>query len=111
MSFTHLLTQPVTILRAATSTDGVGDTIEDWSTPTETTVNGWLTQISESEVINRRDAQISDAHLFLDADVDILATDRVIANGVLYEVNGPPAHAHTPRGPHHLEVALNAVSG
>lgn len=111
MSISHLLTQSVTIQRAGTRTDGVGDTQPDWSTPVETEVLGWLTQLSASEVLGNRDAQVSDWRLFLPADTTINAGDRVVANGITYEVDGLPANRPTPRGPHHLEAALHAVVG
>lgn len=111
MSIARLLTQPVVILRARVSANRYGDDIVDWANTDETSTLGWLTQLSGREVLGTRDAQVSDWKLYLAADVDIDAGDRVLADGVTYEVDGPPHHAHTPRGPHHIEVALHAVTG
>jgi hypothetical protein len=41
----------------------------------------------------------------------ITARDRVVIDGVTYEVDGQPRNVWTPRGSHHVRVNLTAVAG
>lgn len=111
MSFARLLNQPVTIVRAASSTDRYGASAPDWTNATRTETLGWLNDISRSEVVDGRDALISGWKLYLPAGTDIGGRDRVEIDAVTYEVNGPPTAAQTPKRVHHIECRLLLVEG
>ena len=44
-------------------------------------------------------------------EIPITAQNRVVIDGTVYEVDGEPNRAWTPRGEHHVEVKLKAISG
>lgn len=104
----------VTIIRCGTTTNRYGDVERDWTTATETTTRGWLSQSAQSENLQGRDALIRIAELFLPAGTDINGWDRVVYDGITYELAGPPHNAVSPRlggGVHHIECQLSAVEG
>lgn len=101
----------VTILRPATSTDRYGNVIPDWTGATSTAVDAWISQRASTEAEAGRDTVATTLGMFVDADVDIEAGDRVVVDGETWEVDGRPLRARTPRGVHHLEVGLRTVTG
>lgn len=106
---TRLLDQTVTILARDTSgTDDWGRAVETWPEP-GVDVRGRLELATGAEETDDQDVQTSRWRLFLKPDVTISGRDRVRADGVTYEVDGPPTVQRTPRGPHHLQVSLRAV--
>ena len=112
MSLRGLLVHDVIILRPALGTSRYGDARKDWVTSTEIETSGWVARRSESEDRSEgREAQVSEWVLYLDADADIQAGDRVVWESTTFEVDGPPNHAHTPRGEHHVEADLRLVEG
>lgn len=111
MSLAGLLVRDVTRLRAAEVTDPYGSTVKDWGNATSITGKGWLAQRSRSEDLVNREAQISDWHLTVFPDFDVVGGDRVVVDGQTFEVDGPPWPAWTPRGLHHRELSLTVVEG
>lgn len=111
MSLTSLMVRPVTILTAGTRTDGYGDTTLDWTSPTSESSNGWLAQQSSSDSLDGRNATTTALVLDLPAGTPITAQDRVVIDGVTYEVSAGPMSAWTPRGEHHIECQLRLVRG
>jgi head-tail adaptor len=111
VTLTSLLVHDVTILTAGTTTNRYGDAEKDWSDPTEETVKGWVSQSTQSEDHEQREAQVSDWVLYLHPDVTISGANRVQWEGITFEVEGPTRPAWTPRGVHHLEVPLRVVTG
>lgn len=111
MGLTSLLVHDVTILRPGTTTDDNGFTVKNWSSPTETTVKGWVSQQGSSEDRDGREAQVSTWTLFLHADTVVAGGDRVEWGSTTFEVDGAPQRAWTPRGEHHVEVPLRVVNG
>lgn len=109
----------VTILRAATVTDGYGDSAHTWTGSTSKVTKGWLAQIQETEAgafgasagAGRALLAVTRDVLRLPIDTDITAYDRVVVDGITYEVDGKPRRVWTPRGAHHLKVNLRAVEG
>lgn len=80
--------------------------------PDGPTVKGRMWQRTSEENIRRRDTVLTNAGLILFPDAVIGPYDRVRdAHGVVWEVEGQPMVATTPRGPHHLEVYLRHVAG
>lgn len=111
MSLDRLMVQAVTILTPGAGTNRYGDPSKDWATATETETRGWISQRIRSEDLDGREAQITGWVLFLPAATTITGRDRVLWDDLTFEVDGPVLPAHTPRGLHHLEVNLRAVTG
>lgn len=111
MSFDRLLVQSVTVLTASSTTDRYGNTVVDWTNAASRTVNGWVAQTGSVEELLGRDATTTVAVVFLPAGDPITAKDRVVLDGVTYEVDGVPNPANSRRGVHHLQVRLKNVEG
>lgn len=111
MSFETMMVTPVTIRRPGAGTDRYGDTGPDWTSATDVDTTGWLAQLDDGEDFANRDAYTSTWRLFLRPAETLSAGDRVISDGVTFEVDGPPQHARTPTGIHHIEATLRAVVG
>lgn len=111
MTLASLLVHDVVIVTPATEADRYGGTDKRWDTATETTVKGWVSQQSRSEVVDGREAQVSGWVLFLHPTATITGKDRVEWEGITFEVDGPPNPAYSPRGLHHYEVPLRVVVG
>lgn len=111
MTFPTLLVHDVTILTAAEEIDRYGNTVKDWTAATSVVTKGWVSQRTQTEERERREAQVSDWILFLEPDETITGENRVSWAGITFEVDGPANPAWSPRGAHHLEVPLRVVAG
>lgn len=111
MAFADLLTVPVTVITPGTVTDTNNDDLDEWATATTRDTLGWPYQTDMQEVVGNRDATVTSTQLFLAATDPINSNDRVTIDGTTYEVIGQPRRARTPRGVHHVEVNLTAVTG
>ncbi len=111
MTLTSLLVHDVTILTPAEDTDRYGNTVKNWDNATPTTVKGWVSQSSQTEDSDHREAQVSEWRLFLHPNASITGADRVVWEGITFEVVGPANPAWSPAGRHHLEVPLRVVAG
>lgn len=111
MTLAGLLVHDVTVLTPAAEADRYGGTVKRWDTATSSTVKGWVSQQSRSENLDGREAQVSGWVLFLHPDATITGKDRVVWEGITFEVDGPPNPASSPRGLHHYEVPLRVVDG
>lgn len=111
MSLPSLLVHPVTIITPGTTTDRYGSPALDWSTATSVETLGWFHQRSSSETNEGRDSLLNTCGLTLYPDEQIDAYCRVLFDGTLYDVDGTPVVARTPRGAHHLEVSLIVSEG
>ncbi|MGE3835249.1 MAG: hypothetical protein AB7H43_10730 [Acidimicrobiia bacterium] len=109
MTIRGLLTQTVLVHHHSTGADNAyGVAADQWDAGTSHRAR--LEQATGSESTVDQDVQASDWRLFLDAGVAIGGRDRVVADGVTYEVVGPPLIQRTPRGPHHVEATLRVVA-
>lgn len=106
-----LLVRDVDILTAGVRVDAYGDPQPDWTAPTVTATKGWLGPASSFEDLNGRDATTTTFPLTLPIDTPVTARDRVRIDGRIYQVDGEPSRSWTPRGEHHVEVALKVVDG
>lgn len=111
MTLASLLVRPVTILTAGTRVDDFGDKQPDWTTPTTFDVLGWLAYSTGNEVLDGRNATTTYLSLTLPPATPINAQSRVLIEGRTYSVDAEPMAAWTPRGEHHIEVALVIVDG
>lgn len=111
MSLATLMSRTVTIVTPGVRVDAYSDNQPDWTTATSVATVGWLAQTSTLEDLDGRNATSSLFSLTLPAGTAIFNKDRVVIDGVTYEVDGSPTSAHTPAGEHHLEVPLKVVAG
>lgn len=112
MSFSSLLVQSVTILRAGVIVDRYGSSIPDWDNPSEASSRAWIAHRESTEDNDEgRNGRSSDWVAFLPPDATVDALDRVQWNGYTFEVVGLPKPAWSPRGLHHYEVDLRLVQG
>jgi len=107
---TRLLPLTVTWQQPAATTDEYGNTIVDFSDPTETAIRAWL---QDSTTVEQRDGRdtVRTTRLLITNELGITAHDRVIVDGRIFEVDGEPSTVDTPAGPHHLEARLLTVEG
>lgn len=112
MPINNLLVRPVTILNpTTTTTDRYNNTVLVWDTPASTPAKAWIAQTTTSEEFTERDATVEELAATFAADAPLTSRSRVDVDGVVYEVVGTPRVAWTPRGAHHTEVQLRAVTG
>ena len=106
----HLLPITVTWLHPGTTTDGYGNTADDWANPTSTPLQVMIEQRRAVEELEGRDATVTSLVLFTN-ELAVGAVDRFVWAGVTYETDGDPWVVYAPDGPHHAEVAIRRVEG
>lgn len=113
--FSSLLTKTVVIQSGVENTDRYNNVILDWSAPDEVCARAWVAQLKKktfgAEDLNQRDAVTTSLVAFFEPGTPIDAYKRVVVDGDVYQVDGAPDLASTPRGVHHLEVHLDRVAG
>jgi hypothetical protein len=112
MSLANLLTEPISVLPAIEELipDRYGNRARTFGSSLD--YQGRLESFGSSEETTDRDEQIAEFRLFLPPDAIVSGSDQVTdANGLVYEVIGPPRLHRTPRGPHHIECRLKRVTG
>lgn len=96
MSIHRLLKQDVTVQRyAAGSEDAWGNTAASYSTTVD--YKGFVEQVVAEEISVGRETRVSDWRLILPPGATLDALDRVVVNGVTFEVVGPPHTVFNPR--------------
>lgn len=113
MSIEQFYIHDVTVKRAVTVTNRYNNSERVWANATETPLRGWKSQreATEPAEAGRPSVTVTQDILFVPADADIRAHDRVEVLDTEWDVDGVPHEAWTPRGLHHLEVKLRAVEG
>lgn len=108
----HLLPHSPVLVRPATSTDDYGnDTLDYGSGATRTTISAWLQQDRRSEPLSDGRDPLVQRWLLVTNHEDVRGRDRLEWDGTVWEVEGPPEPAYTPRGRHHTEATLRIVEG
>lgn len=106
--------EPVTRLRATTTTDGHGNVNRAWGSAVATTINGCAFAPSASSEDNSNRALVeADAILYVPSGTDLVSTDRVTVRGTTYDVDGQPEDWRSPyttRRPG-IAVPLRVVDG
>lgn len=106
MSLLGLLPVEATVVRY---TEGAasryGDPTRVWADTD--TYPARLTQVSTEE---RQDRAIAEWNLYLPADADITAADRVTVDGATYEVIGEPYRPRGRRDVHHVKAHVRRVA-
>lgn len=107
------MTQPVTLIKPATSSNRYGETMPDWSAPPEATVDeaGWMTRTGTEEMAEGREAITDTWELSLPFPSALDETMRVVHEGATYEVRGSIQVTRTPAAPHHVVAQLRRVNG
>lgn len=112
MTLATLLNRTVTVQRrAVTDTDVYGnDTVELTSVAI---VNGYIEQTDAAEVTIDRTTYTTTHLVMLDAGTDVRGGDRLVCDGVSYEVIGPPDRPYNPRAraTSHIECRARVVTG
>lgn len=118
--FESALDKSIDRLRGGTTTDGYGNTVADWSSPDVLTMKARcsppilkvrLGSHAADEDMSGRDAVRHDLEAWTGND-DIEATDRVVVDGLTYEVMGQPGKRTDLDGNYlYTKVLLREVSG
>lgn len=102
----------VSVVRAGSiaSPDG-GDAIPDWTTATVTDYPGELQPLSSTEDVVLQERTDSTHRVFLPAEADVKAIDRLRHLGLDYEVDGAPEVWRKRGRPSHIEVLVFRITG
>lgn len=114
MAIERFYTRDITIVVPVAGEDRYGNTLALWDEAdgaARYSEKGWLAQQTRSEDHDRRDAQVTRLMLLVPPSSSITEHTRVEIDDQVYEVDGVPNVAWTPRGPHHIEATLVAVAG
>jgi hypothetical protein len=101
----------VTIVRAGSTIDRYNAAVKDWSTATRRASRARIVQRSSDEDRDGREARLTGWICYLPAGTVVTALDRIVWNGVTYEVKGRPNRAFDRHKEHHVEVDLDLVEG
>ncbi len=112
----------VTVLRAGSRVDGYGKTRPgtDWAASTSTVVTGCSVQPASAasgvgtteHVTSLGDLRVTGLRLFAPAGSDITARDRVVIDGLAYDVDGEIGVFHDAVGrADHIEAFLRRTEG
>lgn len=108
----HLLTETVQLRRRAA--DGARDRHGNAARTFDADVDSPARVERErgQDLRDGRDATLQTWRIFLPAGTDLEARDRVVVDGTVFEVDGPPERHRTPTGgEHHVEAQLRLVEG
>lgn len=101
----------ITRLRATGSSDGYGNTTADWSgTLNEVDLPAEVQPAGSTEDVVDQARTTTRWRLWLFADADLTASDRVRWDGQVYEVDGDVETWKRRGAPHHLEALLMKVT-
>lgn len=112
MALADLLHQDVTILAAGERMSRAGDPEPDWSRPvTVAVVRGWVQSRRSMEDESLRNRRAERGRLYVQVDAPVMSSSRVLVDGQLWELIGPPRKVFTPSGPHHIEADVEYLRG
>lgn len=106
----HLLPHTLTWQRPSAAQDAYGNDTVSWDSPTEKRVRGRLVQENvapDEETYGRQD--VSAGWRLLTNELGIGPADRLVRDGLVYEVVGQPYRVAGIAADHHCEVRLRAV--
>lgn len=113
----RLLTQQVTIINPASTTDAYGNEVVDWESANRVDAYGYVEQRRRDESLvdsgGPRDSRSEEWLLILiDEDQVLTELSRVEVDGHVFEVDGPVELAASPlSGYHHSEATLRRQEG
>ena len=108
MSLAALLSQTSTVKKYTYSEDSLGNQVRVLL-PTSTDYPCRLEQTDSQEITLGQQTEISNWRIFWPPEAIVDSEDEVVVEGVTFDVLGPPAIEHTPRGPHHQVARLRFV--
>lgn len=105
--------QVVTRLRAPLGTDEYGNRARAWEDAATAELAGFSVQpLGGEEETTDRQTVVTRAQLWGPSGTDLESTDRVVAEGVTYEIDGPVHRWPAPGGgEHHINANLRKVVG
>jgi len=105
--------QTVDRIRAASTDDGHGNDEPNWGDASEITLPGCSVQPGATdEVLAGRTATLIQWTVYAPPGVDVLATDRIRYQDVVYEIDGEPARWSSPTGTlDHIVLLLKTWEG
>lgn len=114
--FGDIYAMTVTRLRAEATADKYGNpgAVRDWAHAQRTEFSGVAVQPQEQvETVGDRTALTTGWHLFTPPgmDMDLLPTDRIEYDGIVYEVDGEVARFGLAGRVHHIETRIVRVGG
>jgi hypothetical protein len=102
----------VTRQRGTLTTGPYGSADEiDWTTPAEVVYAAEVQPLSSDENVVLQQRVESRWRAFLPPGADVVATDRIVWDTVVYEIDGEPERWKRRAVMHHLELILTKVSG
>lgn len=115
----RMLPQTITILTATTTTDGYGNTVLDWTSPASRTAAAYVRPVSTSvrpagdEFVDAGRDVSERAWQVHTNDQAVTAFERVVHDGVTYEIDGDPLVWKTAPGGRlgHTKLQLRRVDG
>lgn len=105
------LRDTITRLRGTVTTGPYGADHIDWTTPGELAMACEFQPMTTDEEVALQQRTESFWRVFLPAGADVLATDRLRFNGVVYEIDGEPRRWRLNGSEHHVELVVTRVVG
>lgn len=110
-----LLPHTVTLLRPTVSTDSYGNTVYDYATATRIDASAWVQQDARSRPTEDGGNPMQGRWLIITNREDVRRRDRIEWAGpgglVVFDMDGQPEPAYTPRGFHHTEIVCVVIDG
>lgn len=108
-----LLIHAVAWIVPTSTTDGHGNTKRDYTVPpaTSTSISGRMQQDQGNEPLSDGREPLERRWTLFTNQAGIGGYDRIVFDGMTFEVEGPPAPAYGAAGFHHAEVKLRQVAG
>ena len=106
-----LLPHVVTTLRGPLTADGKGNLIHDW--PHAVVGGPWSAFVqpaTSTELTLNQDQVVSRWRIYTEAAADIVATDRIVWNGLTFFVDGEIQAWNVGEGVHHKEGLLQRLA-
>lgn len=97
--------------RAVVTEDRYGNQSEDWTSPSELTIAGWMQPtVATGDVdTTTQDMERAGWNFYCRPGADIVADDRLAWSGSTFRVVGIPAPLGGLHGTHHIEVKLQLL--
>jgi hypothetical protein len=105
-----ILYDTITRLRAPLIDAGYGNQTRDWTTPTSVDFRVKWSFKRVDETVGDEPHTVTRGYLVGGPDLDLEATDRVIFQGLLYEVDGEVMRSYRRGQIHHVRAYLHRIN-
>ena len=106
-----LMNTPIQVLRADPKHDRYNNETLDWATASVVATKRGLVAprplVAQAEDLDSRDLSATEAYIYLPPKTDVLPTDRLLVQGLTYEIRGLPQVV----APHYLVCVVRATKG